>query len=888
MSWLRRIFRRRLYSDLAEELREHIEEKTEALMRTENLSRAEAEQAARRAFGNLTLVEERSREAWQWPAPESIAADIRFALRQMRKSPGFSLAVIFLLGLGIGATTAVFSLVDTVLLKPLPYPDPSRIVMPWNIPPAGIQIDGFNKFPWSPIHFHALQQETRTFRYLGAFQGADFNLTGAGDPVLVEGAQVSWGFFPALGVSPQLGRAFTHEEDTPGHEREAILSDALWRTRFHADPAILNRTIDLNGMPYTVVGVMPRGFSFPRAAEMPGDFSFAAATRLWVPIALPAVTPRFTPSELAIVGRLQPGVSIAQAQAAMNLFAARMDREHPEMKGWSGSVVTPLQRQVAGDTRRPLLLLLCAVGAVLLIVCFNAAGLLLTRSISREREFTLRTALGAGAVRVVRQVLTESLLLAAAGGLLGAAIAAGGVRLVKAFGPADLPRLHEAALDLRVLAFVAAVTLLAGILFGLAPALGATRVNCAESLREGGQKSGSAVTHPRLRALLVVSQIAMAVALVMASALLARSFVELLASDPGFRPDHVLTFQTSLPNTQYPDRAAIARFYQQALPRLRDLPGVEAAGLTEAVPMSGPTEAGVAIIVGRPLAKGERPPIVDYTIVSPGLFSALGTPLLEGRDFSDADILSAPKVAIVNRAMARRYWPGQDPIGRQLLVPSQKVPATIVGVVADIRQSSLREIPGPAMFEPYTQDVWPSMALMQIVLRTKADPASLIGTARHTIQSLDPGVPLADVSTLATLTRDSMASDRFSMFLVGFFGVLALLLAAVGIYGVLAFSVGRRMREIGIRIALGAGRGAVLGMILREALRLAVPGVLLGAAAALGVGRLLAGLLYGVSATDPFILAAVSLVIALVSLAASFFPALRAAAVDPMEALRSD
>ncbi|HZZ38830.1 MAG TPA: ABC transporter permease [Acidobacteriaceae bacterium] len=888
MNWLHRIFRRRLYADLSEELREHIEERTEQLMRTESLSRLEAEQAARRAFGNVTLIEQRSRETWQWAGLETIAADIRFALRQTRKSPGFSLAVVLLLGLGIGATTAVFSLVDTVLLKPVPYPRPESIVIPWQIPPVGVHISGFDKFPWDPRQFQEMRKETGTFRFLSAFQGADFNLTGVGEPNLLQGAQVSWGFFPALGVSPQLGRTFTREEDSPGHEREVVLSDAVWRSRFHADPAILDRIIHLNNLPYTVIGVMPRGFSFPRSSEMPSNFTFAAATELWVPSAMPAVTPRYTPSELAVVGRLQPGVSVAQAQDAMDLFAARMDREHPTWKGWTRSVVTPLQRQVAGDTRRPLLLILAAVGVVLLIACFNVAGLLLTRSIARQREFTLRTALGAGPMRVVRQLLTESLLLAAAGGVLGIAIASAGVAFVKAFGPADLPRLHEAAPDFRVFAFVAVITLFSGILFGLAPGLGATRVNCAESLREGGQKSGSAASHPRLRAALVVSQIALALALVMASALLVRSFRQLLATDSGLGPDRVLTFQLSLPSTEYPDRAAIARFYQQALPRLRALPGVEFAGVTEAVPLGGATESTVVHIVGQAADRNGRYPMVDYTIASPGLFSALGTPLLRGRAFTDADLLSAPPVTIVNRTMARRFWPGQDAIGKQVLIPSQQIPATIVGVVADIHHTSLREVPGPEMFEPYTQNVWPSMALMQVVLRTQAGPESVIGAARQAIHDLDPGIPLANVATIATLKRDSLAADRFSMLLVAFFGALALVLAAVGIYGVIAYSASQRTHEIAIRIALGAQRRSVFGMVLGHGLRLAGLGILFGVFAALSVGRMLAGLLYGVRAADPVIFAAAALLITGVALAASFFPARRAAATAPIHALRGD
>ncbi len=879
--------RRRSADDFAQEIQSHLELEADEL-KLEGLSEDDARRKAKIEFGSVRAAEERFylKDRVEWF--DNLLRDLKFAARQMRKSPGFSVTVILLLGLGIGATTAVFSLVDTILLKPLPYPDPSTLVIPWNVPPPGVNVGGFEEFPWSPIHFHALEQETKTYRFLGAFEGSNFNLTGAGDPVTLEGALVSWGFFPALAVKPELGRAFTRDEDTLAHEHVVVLGDALWRSRFHADPSILQRAIHLNGAPYTVVGIMPAGFSFPRANEMPGDFTFPAKTQLWVPIALPAVTPMYTPSELAVIGRLQPGMSVQQAQAAMDLFAARMDREYPIMKGWSRSRVTPLQKQVAGDTRKPLLLILSAVAAVLLIVCFNVAGLLLTRSITRQHEFSLRAALGAGRARVLRQLLTENLLLAFAAGVLGMVIACAGVWLVRNMGPQDLPRLQEVGADLRIFAFASAVTLCTGLLFGLAPALGATRVDLVESLKEGGQKSGSGASHPRLRSTLVVSQMGLAVALVIVSGLLVRTFYQLVASDSGFRPDHVLTFELSLPSSEYPDRDHIARFYQQALPRLRSIAGVEMAGMTEAVPMGGATESTVIRIVGRPVAKGSRPPIVDYTIVSPGLFRALGTPLLEGRDVLDSDTLAAPAVTVINRAMARRYWPGEDPIGKQLLVPSQRVPATIIGVVADMKHSSLREVPGPEMFEPYTQNVWPSMALMRVVLRTKADPDDVIGSARQVIHDMDPGLPLAKLATLNTLTQAAMARDRFSMLLVAFFGGLALLLAAVGIYGVISYSVGQRTREIGIRMALGARRGSVFGMILRLGLKLAALGIFIGILGALAVGRVLTGFLYGVRFTDPWTFTCVSLFLGAVALAATYFPARRAAKIDPMRALRHE
>ena len=870
-------------AELESHLRLHIDDNLRA-----GMNPGEARRRALLQLGGLDQTRQAVRDRSTLPWIENLAQDLRFALRQFRKSPGFALAAVALLALGLGSVTTVFSLVDAILLKPLPYPESERLVIPWNVPPPGVNIGGFSDFPWSPIHFHALEQETRTFRNLGAFEEGNFNLTQAGDPAMLEGALVSFGFFPALGVEPELGRFFTQDEDTPGHEHEVVLSDAVWRSRFHADPSIVNRPIRLNGMAYLVVGVMPRGFGFPRASEMPADFNFPRETQLWVPIALPAITPKYTPSELAIVARLQLGVSVAQAQAAMNLFASRMDRLHPEMKGWSASRVTPLQRQVAGDTQKPLLLILGAVAVVLLIVCFNVAGLLLARSLTRSREFTLRAALGAGRARMLRQLLTENLLLAAAGGSLGMALAVAGIRLVRTFGPPDLPRLQDAGLDPRIFLFAACVTLLTGLFFGLTPALGAVRVNLANSLRDGGQKSASASAHPRLRGSLVVAQTALAVVLVIAAGLLVRTVARLLASDSGFRPEHVLTFELSLPSTQYPDRDHIARFYQQALPRLRAVSGIASAAIGEVVPMGGATESGVAVIEGRPIPRDRRFPIVNYTVVSPDYFATLGTPLLQGRDFADSDLFSAPLVTIINRSMARAYWPGENPIGKRLLVPSQQVPATIVGVVADMKHTSLREAPSPEMFEPYTQNVWPSLALMQVVLRTHSDPDSVMIGVRHALHGLDSGLPVSKVTTLNTLTSQAMAQERFSMLLLSFFGIAALLLAAVGIYGVIAYTVGQQTRAIGIRMALGAQRSIVFRAILGSSLRLALLGIAVGLVAALGAGRMFAGYLYGVKAWDPLTFVAVTLSLVLTALLAGYIPARRAASVDPMQALRSE
>ncbi|HEV2421758.1 MAG TPA: ABC transporter permease [Candidatus Acidoferrales bacterium] len=886
----RSLFRRgTVESSLNDELRFHFDHQVQKLIAA-GVPLAEARRRARLALGTADHIQEEFRDASGVRFLETLVQDIRFALRMLRKSPGFTAVAILTLALGIGASTAVFSLVDAALLKPLPFPHAERIVFPWRLPKHGVNL-GFDVYPWGRLDFLFFSQQSKTFDALGAFLSDSFNLTGTGEPERLNGLRVSTGFFPSLGVSPALGRTFTDQEDRLGNAHEVVLGDALWRQRFGADPSILGRSIDLNGVPYAVIGVMPRGFVFPRANEMPNVFTFAPQTQLWVPLALDrrsAPIP-YESDELAVVGRMKPGVTIAQAQTDMDVMGKRLESGRRNGEGWFNSIVTPLTRQAAGDTRQPLLLILAAVGVVLLIACSNVASLLLTRSLNRTREFTVRAALGAGASRLIRQSLTESIVLAIVGGATGVCLAELVVYFVKTFGPSSIPRLSETGLDVRILLFAFGVTFFTGVLFGLAPALSTARENLVESLKDGGQRAGSNLSTQNTRNSFLVSQIALALVLVVAAGLLTRSLYHLLAVNPGFRAERSLTFELSLPAAKYSDQTHIVSFYQEALRKLRAIPGVQAAGITELVPLDGATESTAIRFFNAPRLTASDVQMANYTMVSSGYFAAVGTPILRGRPFLDSDSANSLPVTIISSAMADKYWPGQNPIGKQVAPAGAAFPlATIVGVTADVKRLSIRESPPPEMYVPYTQKVWPSLLTMDAILRTTEDPASVTASARDAVHSIDPDLPIAKVRTLANIVSTSMTEPLFSALLLAAFGGLALLLATIGMYGVISYSVAQRTQEIGIRMVLGAGPRSVFRMVLGEGTRLAVLGIAMGLAAALAVTRVMSSFLYGVRATDPLTFTAVSLLLLGVALLACFLPARRAMKVDPMVALRHE
>jgi putative ABC transport system permease protein len=689
-------------------------------------------------------------------------------------------------------------------------------------------------------------------------------------------------------VVPALGRAFTPEEDQPGREFEVILSDQLWRDRFGADPGILGRAITLNSASYTVIGVMPRGFSFPHAKEMPAVLTFPPRIQLWVPLDIPAA-PR-GPQDLAVIGRLNPGFTREQAAAELRIYGDRMEKDFHGTGPWYNPNVVPLAQQVVGDTRLPLLLILAAVGVVLLIASPNVASLLLTRSLGRKREFTF-TQRTRSRTRPSDPPASDRESVASSDQRRGWNSVGRGRPV---FGEDFRAREHSAPSRRRPRAasFLLRNRDHAGRGNSVRTCTGArsSRQNLVESLKESGQRSASGGAHAKLRNALLVSEVALALVLVISAVLLVRTFHRMLEADAGFNPTRVLTFQLSLPDAKYKDTDRMAELYQKALHALQSLPGVQAAGLVSEVPMGGSTDSTVIRVPDHPRASDKDHPYANYSFASPGYFSAIGTPLLRGRDFLETDTAGSMHVTIINSAMAKKFWPGQDPIGREVGVEDTRWPTrAVIGIVADIKHNSLRDAPAPEMYVPYTQNeikIWPSMQTMQAALRTKADPAALTASVREALRSVDADLPLANVTTLAGLVDDSMVQPRFSLLLVGSFGGLALVLAMIGMYGVISYSVQQRTQEIGIRMALGASRGAVLRMILGLGAQLAALGIAIGLLASWMVTRTMESFLYQVRATDPLTFAAVSTALMCVALAACYIPARRAMSVDPNVALR--
>jgi putative ABC transport system permease protein len=806
----------------------------------------------------------------------SLLHDLRFALRALRRSPGLTAAAVAALGLGVGATAAVYSVVDAVLLEPLPYPEPGELVVLIDSNPEA----GFPRFSTAPPDFADWRRQARSFETLAAFTRANLTLDAPGsEPERVAGAAVTHGFFEALGVEPAHGRAFRPEEDRLGGESVAVLGEGLWRRRFGADPGIVGRGITIGGEPRRVVGVMPAGFEFPTEVE------------LWLPLALVIGDEQRGSHWLAVLGRLREGTGLEAAQTEMTAIAAGLAEAYPATnEGWTVRLHR-LHDLLVEDVRPALRVLTAAVVAILLIVCANVANLLLVRTARRERELAVRGALGAGRGRLLRQLVTETVVLSLAGGLLGLVLGVPGTRALVALNAEGIPRVDGIGLDLSVFLIALGAAMAAGLAAGLVPGLQAARRDLVGALKEGTAGAGEGRRARLLRQGLVVAEVAVAVVLLVVAGLLVRSLLAIQGTSPGFEPRGALTAEVSLPEATYPDDAGRARFYRSLVERLEALPGVEVAGAGFPLPLAGSGYYLDFAIEGRPAPPPQEAPNAAIRFVTPGYVEALEVPLLAGRTITGADREESRPVALVNRAMARQLWPDESPLGARLRIGASD-PAggdgdwlEVVGVVGEVRHFDLTVEPGFEIYVPMAQRPFETAGL---VLRMEGDPRALAPRVRDAVRAVDPSLPVYRVRTLEEVVAASLAERRFGAALLGVFAALALVLACLGVYGVLSYGVAQRTRELGLRLALGAPRRGVLRLVLWQGLRLVLIGVAVGLAGAAAASRLLRGLLYEVGAADPLTYAAVPAVLAVVALAAVWLPALRATRVEPVVALRTE
>ncbi|HEX6908518.1 MAG TPA: ABC transporter permease [Terriglobales bacterium] len=815
----------------------------------------------------------------------TLMQDVRYGLRVLRKSPGFAAVAVIVLALGIGANTAIFSVVNAVLLRPLPYPDPSRLMQVWHVPPPK-SFPGMTMFAVSPANYLDWERQNHVFQSMAIYGFRSFNITGSDQPQALRASAVSQDFYSTLGVSPTLGRTFTAEEEQPGRDHVVILGYALWKSSFGGNPRIVGSTIDLDDQPYTVVGVMPPKFKFPDWAQ------------LWTPLG-------WTDQERGVrgnhnylvVGRLKSGASMQQAQAEMSTISARLQQQYPaDDAGW-GAVIVPLHEQLVGDVRPALLVLLGAVAFVLLIACANVANLVLAKTVSRRKELAIRAALGASRARILSQVLAETVLLALAGGALGLLLAHFGVRLIVNFLAAQLPRAAEITLDGWVLAFTVVVSVLAGLLAGLAPAWRFTKNDFGvhEALKQASSRTETESGGGRTRSALVVSEVALSLVLLVGAGLMIRSLWALRTTDPGFDPHNVLTMMLPTSAARYPTLERVILYYDQVLRRVRTLPGVTYAGATDALPLSGDGSTQPVTVEGHPGLPMSEQPEVAVRVFTPGYLEAMRVPLLRGRMLNDGDVAGRQAVVVISQAMAKQFWPHEDALGKRLTLSFfPGIAREVVGVVGDVKMDSLdMSQPRSTLYTPLAQmtlppgEVWHGFA-MALVVRTANAPSSAAAAITNAVHQVDSAQPVMQVETMQAMVADSISQQRFTMLLLAAFGALALLLAAVGIYSVLSYSVRRRVREIGIRMALGAQIGDVLRLVVMEGMKPTLLGLVIGLAGALALGRVVSKLIYGVSAADPATFAAVSALLAVVALAASVIPAYRATRVEPVKTLREE
>ena len=887
MKWFRiirdrlRALRQRetVINDIDREMRSHLELQVEANIRA-GMSPAEARERAMRSFGNVNRAVDAAYDVKGGGLLETLTHDIRYGARMLVKHKAFTTIAVITLALGIGANTAIFSVVNELLLQPLPYRDADRVVMLWEVTP-----EGRHQNSTSRANFRSWRDQSTSFQQFAAFTDQRLNLTGAGDPEELVVQYATPDLFKVLGVDPLLGRTFLPEDAVEaGKPPVVVLSYGLWQRRFGGQASLLGQPITLNGIKFTVIGVMPPSFQF-FVRQRSGT---GRPAELWTVLAMPT-GPRANNHGrfLATVARLKDGVAVDHAAAELRTIHARLSDEAPEFnKNWSAEVL-PLREQFFGNVRRPLWLMLGAVGFVLLIACANVANLLLSLATSREKEIAVRAALGARRTRIVRQLLTESILLALVGSVLGLGFAWLGIKALMLISPKDLFSVQSVGLNVTVLLWTLGVSLLTGIIFGLAPALHVSRLNLNDSLKEGGKSaSGQASGSRRLRNALVVTEIALAVVLLAGAGLLIKSFIHLQQVDRGFETDNVLTMVIRVPDTRYREDAQFVNFFSQVLDNSRRLPTVRSAGMINYLPLYGGLGSATGFkILGRPEPPPGQGPSCDVRVADAGYFQTMSIPLLRGRNFSDSEQKEPKHVILINETLARTYFAEEDPIGRRLDVEmfDKPTPAEIIGVVGNVRYESLIDESPPAVYFPHPDLTY---SFMTLVLRTDGDPAAIAPAVQREIRSLEPNQPVSDVRTMNQVMSEWVARSRFNTLLLGLFAGLATLLSAVGIFGVMNYSVALRTREIGLRLAVGAQPRQVLLLILKQGFWLTITGVVLGLAAALALTRLLSGLLFGVAAIDVTTFATISLLLVIVSLLACYLPARRAMRIDPLSALR--
>jgi len=874
---LRALFRREsVLQDIEEELRIHVEMETER-----NIERGmppdEAQAAARKSFGQLSRNTELSYDIRGGGWLETFWQDLRYGARMLRKQPGFSLIAVLTLALGIGANTAIFSVVNAVLVKPLLYPHSDLVVQIWQTNPRANRWGEWISYP----AFVDYRRQNRVFEDIGAYRTWLWNITGGDHPEVLRGARVTSNLFSVLSVQPMLGRSFLPEEEQPGRNQVVILSYGFWQRRFGSDPALVGKTVTIDGLNHTVVGVMPPGFDLPYNVS-----SAVFASDAWIPPGDdPELEDRGSPN-YRVLARLKPGITIQQAQANIEAIALGLAEQYPENREMSATVVG-LQQNLVKEARPTLLLLLGAVGFVLLIACANVANLQLTRTTARQKEAAIRLALGASRLQLIRQLLTESMLLALLGGAAGLLLAVWGVEFLVRLGP-DIPRLQDTSIDPRVISFTLVLSLATGVIFGMAPAFQGSRIDLNETLKESGIRAPAGSGRGRTRSLLVITEMALALMLLISAGLFIQSFMRLQKVDPGFNPHGVLTAYIMLPSSKYTEPRRQAAFFKEVINRIEALPGVEAVGGASSMPLTGTNDAGYFRIEGIPERRAGDPLIeAEQPKITPGYIRAMEIPVLMGRSFNWADNENSPQVVVVSEALVQLYWPNEDPIGKRLSINNDSdgkpVWRQIVGVVKDVKHDGLAKQPRPVIFSPLLQYPVPYTIL---AIRTHTDPSSLSPAIRRAVTAVDSEQPIFRINTMERFISDSVSDSRFQTQLLTVFAAVALALAAVGIYGVVGYSVNQRTHEIGIRLALGARQRDVLKMVVKQGMELATTGVVIGLAGAFALTRLMKDFLFGVNASDPLTFGVIALILTLIALLACYFPARRATKVDPLVALR--